>query len=800
VRDSKPDVLGAEVGAGGAELAQILPELRELLPGLSEPVPLDPDGARFRLFDATATFLRNAAARRPIMLVLDDLHAADTPSLLLLRYVARELASMRILLVGAFRDVDPVPGRPLSEMLAEVSREPVTRRVALGGLSGQDVADYIEQAAAGLASPELAAALHEQTEGNPLFLAEIVRLLALEGPGAAPAIPESVREVIRRRLDHLSEACNRLLVLAAVLGREFALDALTRIADLSADELLDTLDEAMLARVVLEVPGASGRLRFAHILIRDTLYDDLTTARRVRFHRLVVGALEGLYGDDPGPHLAELAHHAIAASEFEKALLCAQRAAERALELLAYEEAERLNRVALEALDLARPNDELTRCELLLALAEAQIRAGDTPAAKEGFAAAAAIARRLRLANHLARAAAGYGGRIVWVRAGDDERLVPLLEEALAALGNADVQMRVRLLARLAGALRDDPTRDRREALSSEAVELARASGDHAALAYALDAYAYATLAPDTVGRWLLVADEMRRAAEHVGDKERVVASHMLAHMAHFVLGDIRDSEAELERASRLAVELRQGAQLCQVRGDQAMVALAQGRLADGERLTAETFELGQQALPEAILAVSRCQRYTLQDFRGELAEVEPEIAELVVLFPARTVFRAVHAHVHARLGRHDEARHALAELKQRLPFDQEWLFGASLLAETAATVGDVDAARTLYPALSPWRDLNAADVAEGCRGAVSRYLGLLAATLGRRDEAATHFEHALAMNKHMGFRPWLAHTQHDYARMLLARSTALDREHGRKLLDQARATYRELGMRQPSL
>src|SRR5439155_1478287 len=150
---------------------------------------------------------------------------------------------------------------------------------------------------------------------------------------------------------------------------------------------------------------------------------------RVRLHRLAVEALEALYSGDPGPYLAELAHHSIAGSEFAKGLAYAQRAGDRALALLAYEEAGRLYETALEALDLARPADESTRCHLLLSLGEAEIRAGNTPVARKAFLDAAAISRRLGLSEELARAAMGYGGRIVWARAGDDARLVPLLEE-----------------------------------------------------------------------------------------------------------------------------------------------------------------------------------------------------------------------------------------------------------------------------------------------------------------------------------------------------------------------------------
>ena len=364
VREVAPELLRAQLGAGAVELAQILPELRELLPGLPEPASLDSEGARFRLFDATAEFFRNASASRPMVLVLDDLHAADPPSLVLLRFLARELGSTHLLVLGALRDVDPVPGQPLAEMLVEVAREPGSRRLSLGGLSEREVMEYVERTAPTIASPELAAALHEETEGNPLFVGETVRLLSLEGirPDSAGdlrlAIPQNVRDVIARRLTHLSEECNRVLLLASVLGREFALDALARMGGLSVDELLDQLDEAIAARVVSDVPGGPGRLRFSHVLIRDTLYDGLTTPRRVRLHRLAAEVLEDLYRDSLEGHQEETPEHVLALARhwFEagvpaRAISCYRRGAELALRVFAnYEAAEALTR----AVDLLR--------------------------------------------------------------------------------------------------------------------------------------------------------------------------------------------------------------------------------------------------------------------------------------------------------------------------------------------------------------------------------------------------------------------------------------------------------------
>ena len=342
VHAAEPEALRAQLGVGGADLAQLLPELREILPGLPEPPALESESARFRLFDAATAFLRNASAGCPIVLVLDDLHAADEPSLLLLRFFAREIGSTHLLLLGALRNVDPIPGGPLTALLAEVTRDAAAHRLALAELSEQAVARYIELAASEIATPEIVRALYEETEGNPLFVSEMVRLLALEHPrqdGSTVriALPPSVREVITRRLAHLSAECNRLLTLASVLGREFTLPVLAQMAGVGEDELLETLDEALVARILSDVPGDTDRLRFAHILIRDTLYEELTPARRIRLHRNAAAGIEAVCGASAGPYLAELAHHAIAGNEFASGLDYARRAGDRAATLLAYE-------------------------------------------------------------------------------------------------------------------------------------------------------------------------------------------------------------------------------------------------------------------------------------------------------------------------------------------------------------------------------------------------------------------------------------------------------------------------------
>jgi DNA-binding SARP family transcriptional activator len=802
VRDTDPAIVRSQLGPGAADLAQLLPELRQLFPDLADPAPLEVDSARFRLFEAASEFLVAASRHQPLVLVLDDLHAADEPSLLLLQFLTRQLTDSRLLVVGAYRDIDPTPARSLTSVLAELEREPVTRSLAITGLSRGDVDRFVELVSGEAPSDELVTLVHEETAGNPFFIGEIVHLLAEEGrlgdETGRLTIPQTVRDVIARRLSHLSEQCYHVLVLASVLGREFSPAVLARVAEVTEDELLETLDEAMRARVVSDVPGAAGRLRFAHVLIRDTLYEGLTTARRVRLHRLVVGTLESGHASDA----AELAHHAIAGSDFERGLEYARRAGDRAIELLAYEEAVRLYGTALEALDLADPHNQELRCDLLLVAAEALIRGGDSAAAKNLFLEAGTVARRLGLARQLARAALGYSGRIVWARPSGDERLVPLLEEALAHLPEADTDLRVLLLARLAGALRDEPTRERRDAISREALELARRTASPAAVAYALDARAHAIIAPDTIAECLKLAGELRKAAIEAADRERVVASHMLKVHAQLIIGDVADAEANLAEANRIANELRQPVQLWLLAANRALLALATGRLDEAQALMAEALPLGVRAQPEHAIPHDRLQRYTLACFRGELDEIEPELRALAADYPARPVFRCAYANCLARLGRAADAMQAFDPLAAddfaAIPFDQEWLFAIGLMADTCVLLGDEEKAEILYRLAAPYGALNAVDVAEGFMGSMSRYLGLLAVQLGRVDEAVGHFEQALEMNERMGARPWLAYTQHDYARVLLARDGPGDPERAEDLLAACRETFRALAMRGP--
>ena len=355
VRDVDPEQLRSEMGAGAADIGQVVSDVGDRLPGLEAPPQLEPEQARFRLFDSITAFLKSAGRRQPLVLVLDDLHWADHPSLLLLEFVAKELGNARLMVIGTYRDVELSRQHPLSQSLGELTRSAEGRfqRVLLRGLNQEDVGRFIELASGVTPLTGMVEAVHRQTEGNPLFVTEVVRLLVQEGEltqekagqrdSWSVRIPEGVREVIGRRLDRLSERCNETLTIASVVGREFTVEQLSPlIEDISGDRLLEVLEEALSARVIEELPRTVGRYQFTHALIQETLAEELTTTRKVRLHARIAEVLELLYAPDAEAHAAEMAHHFSQAQTVlgsEKLVRYSLLAGERALAAYGHEDA-----------------------------------------------------------------------------------------------------------------------------------------------------------------------------------------------------------------------------------------------------------------------------------------------------------------------------------------------------------------------------------------------------------------------------------------------------------------------------
>jgi class 3 adenylate cyclase len=813
VHERDADALRSELGTGAGAIAQLVTEVHDRLGPLEPPPQLEPEQARFRLFDAITTFLRGAAVARPIVLVLDDLHWADAPSLLLLQFLARELRDARILVVGTYRDVELGRRHPLAQALGELARERLSSRVLLRGFSSNDVGRFIEAAASASPPPGLVAAVTEHTEGNPFFVSEVVRLLVAEGrldgtqAGAwSVDIPQGVREVVGRRLDHLSEECNEVLAVASVAGREFDIDLLAELIGRDIEALSSLLDEGVSARLVVEAPRPLGRYTFSHALIRQTLYEELSPARRALLHRRIADAIERTHPGRVDARLAELAHHtfqaAAAGDDIERAVRYASAAAAQALDRFAFEEAVRLYDVALQAMDLAEVPDAERRCDLLLALGDAQWKAGETARARQTLALAANEARTVGSPPRLARAALGFGG--VWIHIGRvDEDRIRLMEEALAGLGSdgEHVALRARLLARLAIELYYSDARERRNALSHAAVKLARSSGDRETLAYALSARHFAVWGPENANERLELADEIVALARSSGAPELELAGHAWRITDLLEIGDMAAVDAALETHARLANDLRQPLYLYFTTGFRATRALMSGDFVNGERLAGEALKIARRARATAGMQTWGVQLFAMRRAQGRLAELEPLLAGLVEQYGATIPgWRAVYAAMLCEIGRLDDGRAIVDDLAAEdfagIHRDANWIVGMCALALATGLLGDTERAARVYELLRPYGGVNlVVGWPAMCYGPTDAYLAVGAATMRRFGEAEEHFKAAIAMDEKIGARPWLANVQTEYARMLIARDEPGDRNRALALLSQALGATTAIGM-----
>ena len=816
--------LARELGRDVAEIAQLLPELREGLRDLSAPLPLEPEHARFRLFDAVAELLKRIARRAALIIVLDDLHWADAPSLRLLAFLARELAAAPLMVVVTYRDMERRDDHPLTALLGELARLPSIQRLPLGGLAAADVARFVTLVTGHTPSPPLLAALHETTDGNPFFVTEVVQTLASEGrlaqDGATAlrgiVLPHRVREAILQRLGALSPPCRRVLTVAAVIGREFGLPLLQAAlagppAALGDTDVLASLDEATGARFIDAYGAIAGHYAFCHALIRQTLYESVSPAQRVRLHQRIGTLLEQQRNGDRSAPVAALAAHfclAAAGGEVEKAVDYATRAGEQAMEALAYEEAASHYERALQALEL-RP-DAARRCALLLELGDAQRQAGQSSAAKETFAAAAAIARgratqvgTQAVAPLLARAALGVAIGFAGVSATGgvaDTFVLDLLEEALRAFGDREHALHARVLGRLAVELYWSAAPERRAAISQAAVAMARRIGERATLAYVLNARSIAVWTPDTLAERLDAASEIMRLAEEAGDRELALRGHIRRLGALLELGDLRATDRELAEYGQRARALRQPSHLWFLATWQAMRAGMSGDFERAETLAREAYEIGERAQDPDAAQCYTVQMFAFRGGRKPLDDIALPARNFTAEFAAVPAWRAATALLYADLGLDAAARQEFEQIAANdfadLPRNADWMIAMATLSQLCAYLRDGARGALLYEQLRPYAQ-RCVVVGHGlvCLGSVERFLGLLAASHRRWDEAEAHFQAAVQRNRELGAVPLVVLTQREHAMMLLARGRSEDHARARQLLDQTLAMAQQLGM-----
>jgi DNA-binding CsgD family transcriptional regulator len=809
LRASEAEALLRGLGADAGDMVDIVPEIGDRLPDLEPSVRLDdPAEARWRMFTSISRLVASLCTRQPVVILLDDLHWADAPSLRLLEFLAPELAESRLLLVGTYRQTELSRQHPLSDTLGGLARAPHVARIRLGGLSAEEVNEFIAAATARRPPAWLGSSLYAQTEGNPLFLREIVRFLVqqgvLGGDRATPLLalpssvrtPEGVREVIGRRLNLLSVACNDMLALGAVIGHDFTSDVLMLAAQ--GQDLSDALDEALSAHIIEET--ADGHYEFTHNLIRMTLYDELRPARRRQLHLAVGHALVVQHRGDVDAVLPELARHFHVAGDIERTIDYAIRAGQRADALLAFEDAAQSFQAALDAAEQCTDPDEALRCRLLFLLGEAQRKAGDYRCALQTLLNAADAASAIGDHELFARVALAYG-EAAW-RSVKDAGTPPvnLLERAMRQLPETHAALRTQVAGALARALVWAGALIEARALGAQALTMARRLGDSASLATSLAYRSHFIWEPKDTEELLGYATEMLEAAEQAGSMEIAAVGYSWRLVLYLELGNIRAAEADLDALARVDARVRQRTYSIAMVGHQIMLALMRGELGEAERRISQAMKLQRNvsAPHDDQLSVMI---FSLRREQGRLGEIQPILSSFLQQQAVATMWLPGLALIQVELGQLDDARRTFERMSAdgfaNIPRDGRWYHCTVYLSEVCAALGDAARATMLYRMLQPAAGRNL--VLGGglvCSGSADRYLGLLATTMSHWTVAIGHFEKALEMNLKIGAHVPLAHTRHDYATMLLARGAPGDRDRAAALLQLSLESARALGMR----
>ncbi len=803
--------LRADLNEGASDIADIVPEIRSHLPDLDPPIALsDPSETRFRLFGSIARFLINVSRRQALVLVLDDLHWADVPSLRLLEFLAQEMADSRLLVVGTYRETALSRQHRLSDTLGELARVPHGVRLHLSGLNAEDVRRLVATATGMVPPAWLTSAIHDQTEGNPLFVREVVRFLAQQGHfsgtvlvGAAPTairLPEGVREVIGRRLNLVSSACNGILAVAAVIGRAFTLDVLMRASQPRTEEtVLDALDEALTAHIIEETTPEL--YQFTHALVRVTLYDELRTSQRRRLHHAVGEAIEAVHRRDPEPVLADLAHHFRASGlrdDVERAIDYATRAGRTADALLAYEDAAGFFQNALDMLDSLSAEDLDRRCTLQILLGRSQSRAADFIHALETLRSAAVIARKRGMSDMFAEVALAHANAAWRQSAFVVSESGLMLQEALDVLPETDVGLRIKVMGLLARDRLHTGAEAEAKSLAQSAVAMARDLGDPAVLATSLRGLADFPWEPNETAQLLADAIEMTEMAKQADDQEIASQGYFRQALFSLELGHIQDVLVALEMMSRVNLRLRQSVYTIFELGFKATLALLRGALNEAEQIVIQMVRLQSRYSGHNFDAASMV-IFSLRREQGRLRDLAPMVSAFVRENAAAT-WQPGLARLQVELGDETAARTIFEELARddfvSVPRDGLWPTCLVYLSEVCAALSDAAQAAVLYRLLLPWADRNIVmGGGTGCWGSAARFLGMLATVMGHWLNAERHFLDALAMNERIGAQSPLAHTHCDYAAMLLGRGYPGDRDKAEMHLCVARDRANTLGL-----
>jgi tetratricopeptide (TPR) repeat protein len=773
---------------------------------------MDPEVRRRRTLDAIKRLLLRESLSQPLIVVFEDLHWVDEGSRALLNILADSIGTARVLMLVNYRP-EFTHNWGNKTYYAQLRLDPLSAE------SGEEMLKALLGEGRDLAA--LKRLIIEKTEGNPFFMEEIVQALFEQGSlvrnGAVKLtkslstiqIPSTVQAVLASRIDRLPPDQKDLLQTLAMIGKEFPLGLVREVSGKTDDELQRLLSELQIAEFIYEQPSVSDVVYvFKHALSQQVAAGSALMERRRVLHQRVAGALEAQFPETVEAQPELIAHHYTQAGLGAEAIPYWQRAGERALARSANLEAISHLKKGLELLgsipdgpERKRPAEDGQRCSLLLVLGEAQGKAGEYLEARATLLSASDVAESLGSTERLVRAAQELVHMTFWVGLPSPE-VVPLLEEALQTLGPEDSRLKARTLGVLARYLGLTGDLQNAAIYAPQAVAMSRRLGDRELIAYSLLAMIFSIVGPEHAEQRLAIATEMLELARAANAITEQTNSLYFRTQCLLELGDTAGADAEfLEWERHEHGEGSNNPFYYSLTGVmQAMRALMEGRFDDSERLAQQAFAVGQSMQTESAAGIYGLQMFALRREQGRLKEVEPVVRMFVQQNTADAAWRPGLAVIYSELGLTTDARAEFEILAQHdfgdLPRDVAWMGTMTFLSDICTFLGDRSRADTLYRVLSPFAGRNVI-VGSGvaCYGAVSRYLGALATTLERWDDAARHFEDALAMNARMEARPWLAHTQQQYATMLLARRNSGDRDKAAALLDASLAAARELGM-----
>jgi ATP/maltotriose-dependent transcriptional regulator MalT len=811
----RPDAseLFARLGDAAAWLVPIAPDIAIALPDVEfAPTPMGADEGRFHVYDALAQLLASAADGSGLVIVLDDLHLADEASLLALGFIAGLIRDAGVLVVGTYREEDLARARSERDAtsFAELSRS--SRNIPLGGLHAEHVGRLIAARTGGEVPNGLIERVHTVTAGNPLFVSELLNLLEAQGKltdsqiaSSALPLPTGISDAISQRLAPLPRRGREVLDVGAVIGASFRASTLARAARIPPEEVLELLDQASQRGLVRPVADLADGYAFSHGLVQTAVYEALPRARRCALHAPVGEALEHDYDVAAGEGLAEIAYHFLEAAPAggkQRAVECARRAAERAVRTFAYDQAITLYTRALEIADASRGRE---RIELLQALGEAQMRAGDTDAARATLQRAAETARAHDDPEGLARASLASG---IWgLSLGIDEPLLRLAEEAVEQLeGGHSPGLLACVKAQLATALYYSKEVERRKRLAADSLTLARAMHERErtaesarTLGYVLSRYLLTRWGPQSAEEDFGLSDELLEVCREARDAELEILTRNWRIAVLLEVGSFAAVDQEIIRVEQMATELRQPRAMVFLPLHHATRAATAGRFAQAERQNAESMEIGLGVHGTVGELAGRAQLISIRLQQGRLAELEGPVTGLANAHPGLIAMQCVRVLILAQSGRHAEAAAGLERLTRsglaELPEDHAHIVALALLGEVVAELEDQARARLLYAWLEPYAGRWVVSPGAAALWPVDRSLARLATVAGSPHAARRHIVRAREQAARAGALPSVALVALDEARLLAAAGRPDDGARISALAREARELAQELGM-----